>query len=108
VLDRLAAIAVGAAREFLKALEIAREIIDRAEPDDPEDFLVAIDRVVSLEHEADSADRTARAALVSEAPDFRSLHVADRISETIEDATDALMHAALSLRDHILGQATMR
>ena len=108
VLDDLAAITVGAAREQLKALEIAREVIDGGQPDDSEDFLVAIDRVVGLEHDADGADRSARAALVSGAPDFRSLHVADRISGTIEEATDALMHAALCLRDHILGQATMR
>ncbi len=108
VLDELATITVSGAREQLKALEIAREVIDGGQPDDSQDFLVAIDRVVGLEHEADGADRRARAALVTRAPDFRSLHVADRISETIEDATDALMHAALCLRDHILGQARMR
>jgi uncharacterized protein Yka (UPF0111/DUF47 family) len=107
VLDRMATISVAASQELLKAIEIAREMVDGPTADDPEDFVVAIDRVVSLEHKADEADRQARAALVTQAPDFRSLHVADRISATIEDATDAMMHTALCLRDQVLGRAGM-
>jgi len=108
VLDPLAAVAVAAAREHLKALEIAREVVDAAGPDDLEDFLVAVDRVVTLEHEADNADRLARASLVEECPDFRSLHVADSVSRAIEDSTDALMRSALRLRDHLLGPVLAR
>jgi hypothetical protein len=67
-----------------------------------------LDQVMTLEHDADKADRRARAALVTDAPDFRSLHVTDRISGMIEDATDALMHSALCLRDHVLARATIR
>lgn len=107
-LGRLAKIGVSAAREQFKAIEIAREVIDGGGADDQEDFLVAVDRVVTLEHDADTADRRARAALITDAPDFRSLHVADRISAMIEDATDALMHSALYLRDHVLARATIR
>ena len=106
VLDVLAAVAVAAAQEHLKALAIAREVIDGGGPDDLEDFLVAVDRVMTLEHDADHAERQARATLITEAPDFRSLHVADSVSRGIEDATDALMRSALGLRDHILGRAT--
>jgi len=106
VLDVLAAVAVAAAQEHLKALAIAREVIDGGGPDDLEDFLVAVDRVMTLEHDADHAERQARATLITDAPDFRSLHVADNVSRGIEDATDALMRSALGLRDHILGRAT--
>ena len=91
------------AREHLKALEIACQVVDGSASDDLEDFLVAVDRVVTLEHEADAADRAARAKLVTEAPEFRSLYVADSILRCIEDASDALMRSALGLRDHILG-----
>ena len=62
-----------------------------------------MDRVATLEHEADTADRMARAALVNHAPDFRGLYVADSISRGAEDATDALLRSALGLRDHVLG-----
>ena len=108
ILDSLAGITVSAAREHLKALEIARELVVGAGDDELEDFLVAVDRVATLEHEADSAERTARASLVSESPDFRSLHVADLISRAMEDATDALSLSAFLLRDHILGLVMAR
>ena len=69
-----------AAQEHLKALEIARLVLDDARPDDIEDFLLAIDRVVELEHDADRADRAARAAITVAAPDFRTLQVANDVS----------------------------
>jgi hypothetical protein len=76
--------------------------VDGAAPDDLEDFIVAVDRVANLEHDADSADRAARALLIGEAPDFRSLYVVDSVSRAAEEATDALLRSALGLRDHVL------
>lgn len=108
ILDPLAAIVVTTAREYLKAVEIARQVVDGPGPDDLEDFLVAVDRVATLEHEADDADRRARAALVTDAPEFRSLYVADCVSRGAEDATDALLRSALGLRDHVLGLLSAR
>ena len=108
VLEPLATVAAAAAQENLKAVEVARLVLDEARPDDIEDFLLAIDRVVELEHNADRADRAARAALIVEAPDFRTLQVANDISRAIEDATDALMRSALQLRDRILAEVITR
>lgn len=102
VLLPVAAVAEMAAREYLKATEIARQIVDGAAADDLEDFLLAIDRLATLEHDADSADRTARAALVGAAPDFRSLYVADGVTRGAEEATDALLRSGLGLRDQVL------
>lgn len=108
ILDPLAGITASAAREQLKALEIARSLLEGASQDELEDFLVAVDRVATLEHEADAAERTAQATLVTATPDFRSLHVASLISGAMEDATDALASSAISLREHILGSAMPR
>ena len=83
-------------------------VLDDARPDDIEDFLLAIDRVVELEHDADHADRAARAAITLEAPDFRVLQVANDISHAVEGATDALMRSALQLRDRILAEVITR
>ena len=104
----LAALAVAAAQEHLRALEIALIVVDDARPDDIEDFLLAIDRIVELEHDADRADRRARAAITIAAPDFRALQVANDISRSTEEATDALMRSALRLRDRILAEAITR
>ncbi|TNC19381.1 hypothetical protein [Amycolatopsis alkalitolerans] len=108
LLERVAAVTVRAAREHLKAVELARSVVDDAEPEDLEDFLLAIERVGTLEHAADSADRSTRAALVTDAPEFRSLYVADGVSRAMEEATDALLRSALRLRDHILGLVASR
>jgi uncharacterized protein Yka (UPF0111/DUF47 family) len=108
ILEPLAGTTVFAAREHLKALEIARQLVGGVGDDELEDFLLAVDQVVTLEHEADGADRTARGRLVSGCPDFRSLHVADLVSCAMESATDGLSHAAFLLRDHILGQVAAR
>ena len=102
-LGALAGLAVASAHEYLKAVEIGRELAVESLADDLEEFLVAVDAVATLEHEADTADRAARAALVTDAPDFRSLYVADSLSRGLEEATDALLRAALGLRDHVLG-----
>ncbi|HUJ64404.1 MAG TPA: hypothetical protein VLX59_02635, partial [Acidimicrobiales bacterium] len=77
-------------------------------PEDLEDFLVAVDQVATLEHQADRADRAARAALVTDAPDFRSLYLADGVSRGAEDATDALLRSTLGLRDHVLNVLSER
>jgi uncharacterized protein Yka (UPF0111/DUF47 family) len=108
VLEPLASLAVVAAQEHLKALEIVRLVLDEARPDDIEDFLLAVDRIVELEHSADRADRTARAAIVVAASDFRTLQVATDVSRSIEDSTDALMRSALQLRDRVLAEVITR
>lgn len=108
ILDPVAATAVMTAREHLKVVALARQIVAGAAPEDLEDFLVAVDKVATLEHDADTADRMARAALVSHAPEFRSLYVADSVSRSAEAATDALLRSALGLRDHILGAVAAR
>jgi len=108
VLEPLASLALVAAQEHLKALELARLVLDDARPDDIQDFLLAIDRVVEFEHDADRADRAARAATTVAAPDFRSLQVANDVSRATEDATDALMRSALQLRDRVLAEVITR
>ena len=108
ILLPLASIVVTASREHLKVIEIAREVVDSADPEDLEDFIVAVDRVASLEHDADDAERAARAAMVATAPDFRSLYIVDNLVRAAEGATDVLLRAALGLRDHILSLLSAR
>jgi uncharacterized protein Yka (UPF0111/DUF47 family) len=67
-------------------------------------FLDAVERVVTIERESDDAERQAEAALMAcQGIDARALVVAAHAVEHLESATDALMHAALTLRDHALG-----
>ena len=67
-------------------------------------FLEAVDRVASIEHETDERERAVTTVLVGSDIDCREFHVIGGISSHLESAADALLRASLMLRDHILGE----
>ena len=81
-----------------------RRQIGRAAGDaETEDFLTAIDRVGG--HGASRPtmlQRALTASAVQHAADFRQLHLFTAIGAKLEAAADALKHAGLILRDHVL------
>jgi len=103
-LQVLAALALEASQEWLKALLHAAHAEDRSAAEDADDFLVAIDRIAALEHAADDAERALNATAVRQAGDFRQLHLYTAIGAKLEDATDALQRAGRMLREHLLGE----
>jgi uncharacterized protein Yka (UPF0111/DUF47 family) len=103
-LQALAAVLVEAAQEWVKALLDAAHAEDRSAAEDADDFLVAIDRVLALEHTADDAERALTAAAVRHASDFRQLHLCSALGGRLEAGADALKRAALILRDRVLGE----
>ncbi len=102
-LRRLAELLVEAAQEWIKALGCAGEIGRAAGDAETEDFLLAIDRIGALEHQADDAQRALEASAVQHARDFRQLHLFSAIGDRLEEAADALKHASLILHEHVLG-----
>ncbi|MDR3536496.1 MAG: hypothetical protein P4L71_08345 [Acetobacteraceae bacterium] len=103
-LQALAALVVETAQEWVKALLDAAHAEDRSAAEDADDFLVAIDRVLALEHAADDAERALTAASVRHAADFRQLHLCASLGNKLEEAADALKRASLILRDRVLGE----
>jgi hypothetical protein len=107
-LIRLAELVALGAREYLKAVETAR-ILQRNSPrDDVEDFLRAIDRVVTVEHETDDAHRAAQAEVLTFTGDFKQWHLVSRIADKFEEAADAMLRAAHLLRDYIMTEVLRR
>ncbi len=105
-LDRLATLAdllVEGSQEWIKALGHAGAIGGGAAHEDADDFLVAVDRVLALEHAADDAERRLRYEAVQRAQDFRQLHLYAEVGRALEEAADALKTAALITRDVVLG-----
>jgi uncharacterized protein Yka (UPF0111/DUF47 family) len=103
-LKKLGDLVDGAAAAWVACIESARHARPGAAGTDMQPFLDAVDRVVTIERETDEAQRHAAAALMScEGIDARVLVVATQVAERLEAATDAFMHAALTLRDHVLG-----
>ncbi len=101
-LQALADLLIEASQEWIKALGHASRIGGTVGQAETDNFLTAIDRVSALEHEADNAERALTVAIVAHAKDFRQLHLFTAIGGKFEAAADALKHASLILRDHVL------
>lgn len=107
-LDALAALVVHGAREYLKLIENGRELGRESPREDWQDFLQSVDEVVTVEHQADAASRTAKARILTSASDFRQLQVCNEIVARLEEATDDLLRVALRQRDYVLGEMAHR
>jgi len=101
-LQSLADCLLEAAQEWTKALGHAAQIGRSAEAAATEDFLKAIDRIHALEHGADDAQRALAVSAIAHAEDFRQLHLFTALGVKLEAAADALKHASLILREHVL------
>ncbi|HYN39836.1 MAG TPA: hypothetical protein VES39_11355, partial [Rhodospirillales bacterium] len=96
------------ARVFVSCLECARHL-DAAGPRvDLDDFLGDIDRIFRIEHLADARLREVSALALAEARDFRELHLATRLADVLEKASDSLAHAAQLLRRYVLEEMMQR
>ena len=98
----LADLVVEATQEWIKALGHAAQIGLAETQAETEDFLAAIDRIATLERQADDAHRTLEAVGVKAARDFRQLHLSATVGGKLEATADALKKASLILRDHVL------
>jgi uncharacterized protein Yka (UPF0111/DUF47 family) len=100
-LRELAELAHKGSMEYLKSVEGAK-MVRKAGREDMDDFLAAVDMTAIIEHQADDIYRRVKAALVNEARDFRQLHLFGEISAKLEQGVDAVMKAAIVLRDYTL------
>ena len=99
-----AALTVEATQEWIRALAHAAHVTNPASREDTDDFLTAIDRVAALEHDADDAQRKVTTLAIEHTKDFRQLHLYTAISDGLEESMDALKHASLALRGHVLSE----
>jgi hypothetical protein len=104
-LTPLAEVAARGCRAYVQCIEYACELPRQSVPAPVDDVLVAVDRLVQIEHEADAAARAAEARLVPECASFRELHVLSRVAEALELAMDALRRCGLLVRDFALNSA---
>lgn len=88
---------------FRQTMDSAQYVHRGGERDAAQRFLEAVDRVVTVEHQTDERYRAVTAALMGTPLDCRQLHMLSAIAQHLEAAADALMHASLKLRDHVLG-----
>jgi uncharacterized protein Yka (UPF0111/DUF47 family) len=105
-LKQLAEYAGAASDAWAACLQSARHARHGSPGTDVRALLEEVDRLVTIERETDDAERRAvTELLVAPAADARVLFVATELVRHLETSTDALLHAALLLRDHTLGAA---
>lgn len=102
-LAALAELALHTTQEYLKAVEGARDLGRGTPRGEVQDFLQSVHRIVELEQKGDDAERAVHAALAHDGAEARGVFVVAEVARGLESATDALMHNALALRDHMLG-----
>jgi CHAD domain-containing protein/uncharacterized protein Yka (UPF0111/DUF47 family) len=104
----LAGLVVQGAQAYLKAVENAR-VLHRGSPrEQVGDFLGAVDRTLSVEHQADDELRRAQAGVLDFAGDFKQWHLISGIADKLEHATDSLLRSTLVLRDYIFQEVLRR
>ncbi len=99
----LAELAVESVAHMVRAVEASHNLPEGLQAD-VTDTLRAIDAVIEEEKKADEALRKAMAAFVSNASEARMLVLRMEIGRALESTTDHLAHAALAIRDHVLGE----
>ncbi len=107
-LEDLAGLVHAAAEAWGRCLAAASTARKRRASDELQLVLEAVDKVVTTEHEVDDAQRAVTAALFRGSADGRVIQLLLLVAQALEQASDALAHAALRLRDHLLEDPSFR
>ncbi len=103
-ITRLAEEVVCASQEHNKALDAAQHVHRGGARDDVEDFFLAFQRVVELEHHTDASERAITAALAGLDGAAGAVLVAARLSASLEAAADTLSHCVHILHDYLVDE----
>lgn len=107
-LNELASLVLQGAQEYLKAVENARCLHRGSSREQVADFLAAVDRTLTIEHQTDEAHRRVQAAIMTFTGDYKHWHLVNGIAGKLEEVTDALLRSAMVLRDYILSEVLRR
>ncbi len=103
-LGRLVEPVANASRELVKALAASRHARRGVPREDMDDFLQAVHAIRTMEHASDLAEREVKRTLAGDSRPFAEVFGVVEAARNLEEAADGLMHAALLLRDHVMGK----
>lgn len=96
------------AQEYMKSIDNARILHRGSSREQVADFLAAVDKTLTIEHQADAAHRQAQIAIMEFSGDFKHWYLVNRIAEKLEEVTDSLLRSSLVLRDYVLAEVLRR
>ncbi len=103
-LKELADLPLKSAQELVKCIECAATVTRSDVRDDLDEFLAALETLVSIEHAADTLLREMRRWLILENIDQRQTMLVRELSQALETATDAQAHAGQALRTYLMDE----
>jgi len=107
-LVEMAELAEKSAQEYLKALIASQHVHKGYSRDDMQEFLQAVDHVLSLEHQSDEALRLSQKTILVESKDWKEMQVYGDLARTIEESTNSMMKAVYLIRDDIMERMNRR
>jgi uncharacterized protein Yka (UPF0111/DUF47 family) len=93
-----------ASRELVKALAASRHARRGIPREDMDDFLQAVHMIRTMEHTSDLAEREVKQSLMAEPRPFAEVFGVVEAARNLEQAADGLLHVALLLHNHVMGQ----
>ena len=103
-LRELAELPLKSAQELVKCVECAASVTQFDVRDDLDEFLVALENLIAIEHTADDVLRAFRRWLILENGDERQTMLLRELSQALETATDAHAHAGQMLRTYLMDE----
>ncbi|MFZ4806235.1 MAG: DUF47 domain-containing protein [Hyphomicrobiaceae bacterium] len=101
-LKKLADLMLQSTQDLVTCVECAASVTRADVREDLDEFLVALERLIAIEHQADDELRRLTRWLIQEADDHRRVMLIREISQVIEAATDATARAGQMLRTYLL------
>jgi len=101
-LKKLADLVLQSTQDLVTCVECAASVTRADVREDLDEFLVALERLIAIEHEADNELRQLTRCLIQEADDHRRVMLIREISQIVESATDATARAGQMLRTYLL------
>ncbi|MCQ8894018.1 MAG: hypothetical protein NQU46_05245 [Methanolinea sp.] len=101
-LSKLSHFALKGCRGFLRALIAAQDFHRTNLREDLQEFLKSVDEVYNLERLADEALRHTERVIYERSTNFKEFRLYLEIASNIEEATNSLMKAAMTIRDRTL------
>jgi uncharacterized protein Yka (UPF0111/DUF47 family) len=101
----LATLVLDGAHALVSCLETAVHVQRGGAREDLHDLLEAVDRIVTVEHDTDAAERQVTLTLIAGGADHRQLHLLSLLGQRLEKSADAMARCALLLRDRVMEAA---
>lgn len=103
-LQALAELALLSAQEIVKTVECAANITRSDVRDDLDEFMQALEELMSIEHKADEVLRGVRRWLIESHAEPRQIIVLRDLAAALESATDAHVHSGQALRAYLMDE----